>query len=92
MSSGALYRWLYHWLWRREVPPFSRFYMGGENDIRGFDIRSISPVTFIPTATTQSFIYTGSTTLNANGTPDNAFLECAGPRLHHYLPGWRLAN
>ncbi|HEY2461378.1 MAG TPA: outer membrane protein assembly factor BamA [Candidatus Acidoferrum sp.] len=34
-----------------EVPPFSRFYMGGENDLRGFDIRSISPVTFIPTAT-----------------------------------------
>jgi outer membrane protein insertion porin family len=33
----------------KEVPPFSRFYMGGENDVRGFDIRSISPVTFIPT-------------------------------------------
>ena len=31
-----------------EVPPFSRFYMGGEGDLRGFDIRSISPVTFIP--------------------------------------------
>ena len=26
-----------------EVPPFSRFYMGGENDLRGYDIRSISP-------------------------------------------------
>jgi outer membrane protein insertion porin family len=34
----------------KEVPPFSRFYMGGENDLRGFDIRSISPVTFIPQA------------------------------------------
>ena len=53
----------------KEVPPFSRFYMGGENDIRGFDIRSISPVTFIPTATTQSFTYTDPTTLNGNGTP-----------------------
>jgi outer membrane protein insertion porin family len=31
-----------------EVPPFSRFYMGGEGDLRGYDIRSISPVTFIP--------------------------------------------
>jgi outer membrane protein insertion porin family len=31
-----------------EVPPFSRFYMGGESDLRGYDIRSISPVTFIP--------------------------------------------
>ena len=30
-------------------PPFQRFYDGGENDIRGFDIRSISPVSFLPT-------------------------------------------
>jgi outer membrane protein insertion porin family len=28
--------------------PFSRFYIGGEQDIRGFDIRSISPVAFYP--------------------------------------------
>jgi outer membrane protein insertion porin family len=32
-------------------PPFQRFYDGGENDIRGFDIRSISPVSFLPTTT-----------------------------------------
>ncbi|HKW27618.1 MAG TPA: outer membrane protein assembly factor BamA [Terriglobales bacterium] len=31
------------------APPFQRFYMGGEQDLRGFDIRSISPVTFLPT-------------------------------------------
>jgi outer membrane protein insertion porin family len=30
------------------APPFERFYMGGENDIRGFDIRSISPVAYLP--------------------------------------------
>jgi outer membrane protein insertion porin family len=33
----------------KEIPPYNRFYMGGEDDIRGYDIRSISPVTFIPT-------------------------------------------
>ncbi|MGA8154216.1 MAG: outer membrane protein assembly factor BamA [Terriglobales bacterium] len=33
-------------------PPFQRFYNGGENDLRGFDIRSISPVAFLPTTTT----------------------------------------
>ena len=33
----------------KEIPPYSRFYMGGEDDVRGYDIRSISPVTFIPT-------------------------------------------
>jgi outer membrane protein insertion porin family len=41
----------------KEVPPFSRYYMGGENDIRGFDIRSISPVTFIPTASAQGISF-----------------------------------
>jgi outer membrane protein insertion porin family len=32
----------------RVAPPFNRFFMGGENDIRGFEIWSISPVAFIP--------------------------------------------
>jgi len=59
----------------REVPPFSRFYMGGENDIRGFDIRSISPVTFIPTATTQQFVYLDPTTLSGSGSPTQRFLN-----------------
>jgi outer membrane protein insertion porin family len=59
----------------REVPPFSRFYMGGENDIRGFDIRSISPVTFIPTATTQQFTYVDPTRLSSNGSPTPRFLS-----------------
>jgi outer membrane protein insertion porin family len=36
------------------APPFQRFYMGGENDLRGFDIRSISPVAFLPTASSIS--------------------------------------
>jgi outer membrane protein insertion porin family len=36
------------------APPFQRFYSGGENDLRGFDIRSISPVAFLPTASTVS--------------------------------------
>jgi outer membrane protein insertion porin family len=52
-----------------EPPPYSRFYMGGESDIRGFDIRSISPVTFIPTASTQQFTYMCATCLNGFGQP-----------------------
>lgn len=39
------------------VPPFSRFYMGGESDIRGYDIRSISPVSFIPQAVNTAISY-----------------------------------
>ena len=32
----------------KTAPPFNRFYMGGENDIRGFDIWGISPLAYIP--------------------------------------------
>ena len=52
-----------------EPPPYSRFYMGGESDIRGFDIRSITPVTFIPVATNQQFTYLCGTCLNRFGQP-----------------------
>ncbi|HET8966074.1 MAG TPA: outer membrane protein assembly factor BamA [Candidatus Acidoferrum sp.] len=45
----------------KEIPPFNRFYMGGEQDLRGYDIRSISPVTFIPTASSQPFCYADPT-------------------------------
>jgi outer membrane protein insertion porin family len=31
------------------APPFARIYGGGENETRGFDIRSASPYTFLPT-------------------------------------------
>ena len=30
----------------RVAPPFERFFMGGDTDIRGFDIRAISPIAF----------------------------------------------
>jgi outer membrane protein insertion porin family len=44
------------------APPFQRAYMGGENDLRGFDIRSVSPVAFLPNV--------GAITLfNSDGTP-----------------------
>ena len=44
------------------APPFQRFYMGGENDIRGFDIRSVSPVAFLPSAGAISLV-------NPDGVP-----------------------
>jgi len=30
------------------APPFERAYLGGENDIRGFDIRTVSPIAYLP--------------------------------------------
>ena len=44
------------------APPYSRYYMGGEDDIRGFDILTISPIAYIPTSTPIGV-------LNNDGTP-----------------------
>jgi outer membrane protein insertion porin family len=33
----------------KSAPPYDRFYMGGEDDVRGFDSWTIAPVGFIPT-------------------------------------------
>jgi len=43
------------------VPPFSRRFMGGEQDIRGFEIWGITPIAFIPSSTPV-------TVLNDDGT------------------------
>ncbi|MEO8725996.1 MAG: outer membrane protein assembly factor BamA, partial [Acidobacteriaceae bacterium] len=31
----------------KSAPPYERFYLGGENDLRGFDIRSVTPYAFV---------------------------------------------
>jgi outer membrane protein insertion porin family len=43
------------------APPFSRTYIGGEQDIRGFEIWGISPVAYIPSEATTPI-------LNADGS------------------------
>ncbi|HEY7405433.1 MAG TPA: outer membrane protein assembly factor BamA [Candidatus Angelobacter sp.] len=45
-----------------EAPPYQRFYMGGENDLRGFDIRTVSPYVFVNTV--QNFPL-----VNPDGSP-----------------------
>ena len=45
-----------------EAPPYQRFYMGGENDLRGFDVRTVSPYVFV--STVQNFQIT-----NPDGSP-----------------------
>jgi outer membrane protein insertion porin family len=44
----------------KEIPPYSRFYLGGENDLRGFDIRAVSPVTYIPNTVNQTISVSGA--------------------------------
>jgi outer membrane protein insertion porin family len=50
-------------------PPQTRYYLGGENDVRGFDFFTISPYVFIPSSSSQTVIYFNPTKLNANGQP-----------------------
>ena len=51
------------------VPPFERFYLGGEQDVRGFEFFNISPWTFIPTVVNQSVPFLNPTVLGPNGNP-----------------------
>ena len=44
------------------APPFNRFYMGGENDVRGFEIWAAGPWAFVPTSAPVNI-------LNTDGTP-----------------------
>jgi outer membrane protein insertion porin family len=44
------------------APPFNRFYMGGENDIRGFEIWGISPIAYVPSSANINV-------LNSDGSP-----------------------
>ena len=52
-----------------DVPPYSRFFLGGENDVRGFNFYTISPFVEIPEATTQPVTFVNPTVLNAQGKP-----------------------
>ena len=53
----------------RDVPPYDRFYLGGENDVRGFDFYTISPFVLIPFASTQTVVFTNPQNLNQQGQP-----------------------
>jgi outer membrane protein insertion porin family len=44
------------------APPFDRFYLGGDTDLRGFDLRTITPFVFIPSKVNV-------TVVNPDGSP-----------------------
>ncbi|MDR3748565.1 MAG: outer membrane protein assembly factor BamA [Acidobacteriota bacterium] len=48
------------------APPFDRFYMGGDTDVRGFDIRAISPATFFPGGVTIPLLNPDGTVVPLN--------------------------
>ena len=58
----------------KEIPPNNRFYMGGEQDIRGFESFSISPFVFIPYSTTTNVTFFDPHNLNQQGLPTQVTL------------------
>jgi outer membrane protein insertion porin family len=55
----------------KSAPPYERFYSGGENDLRGFDIRSVTPYAYVSNQVQVSLT-----------NPDNSFVPFnpANPR------------
>ena len=51
------------------LPPNTRFYLGGEDSVRGFDIRTISPVSFVPVEQSAQIFFLNPTQLDASGNP-----------------------
>jgi outer membrane protein insertion porin family len=54
----------------KEVPPNTRFYAGGEQDVRGFDFYTISPFVFIPFSTTTNVTFVNPHNLGPTGVPE----------------------
>ena len=58
----------------KNIPPYSRYYLGGENDVRGFEFYTISPFVQIPFATTTTLEYSDPHRINSLGNPTEVAL------------------
>jgi outer membrane protein insertion porin family len=68
------------------APPTNRIYSGGESDLRGFDVRSAGPYTFIPTKVMFNLTNPDGTTVPRDPTnPTLGFVQIP-------LPIYRLAS
>ncbi len=71
----------------KDVPPFSRFYLGGENDIRGFDFYTISPFVSIPNTGTLTALYTNPFVVGSGGTPSQQSITVPSVTFFPTRPG-----
>ncbi len=72
------------------APPYSRYYMGGEDDVRGFDILTISPIAYIPTTASVNVLNNDGTArylTNADGTTSTTPVTQTVPAYQLILPG-----
>ena len=76
----------------KTAPPFNRFFMGGENDVRGFDIWAISPIVFVPIEGSAALLNADGSprqqrTTNANGLPVFTGVAATIPSYQLVTPG-----
>ncbi|MDQ2712082.1 MAG: outer membrane protein assembly factor BamA [Acidobacteriota bacterium] len=76
----------------RVAPPYSRYYMGGEDDVRGFDILTISPIAYIPTEGTINVLNKDGSqryqrSINSDGTISSVAVTQTVPSYQLILPG-----
>ena len=69
------------------IPPFSRYYLGGEDTLRGFDIRTVSPVLFVPTLTSTTISYSNPRVLDGNGNPTTGTISIPTLSYQTSFPG-----
>jgi len=79
------------------APPYSRYYMGGEDDIRGFDIRTISPIAYIPTQETINVLNADGSArvqkvINSDGSISEVAVTKVIPTYQLILPGGDTAS
>jgi outer membrane protein insertion porin family len=75
----------------KEAPPMNRYYIGGENDVRGFEIMAISPMAFMPSqATVPVYNSDGSARLQkivTNGVVSYQAVSMSIPTYQVIFPG-----
>ena len=69
------------------VAPYSRFYLGGETDLRAFDIRTVSPVVFIPSLRTTPIFYLNPYVLDGSGNPTSGSVNVPTLSYQTSFPG-----
>ncbi len=76
----------------KNIPPYSRFYLGGENDVRGFDFYTIAPFVEIPYATSQTVEFYNPTVLNQQGRPTLQAINVPMIQFYPTRPGGDFQN
>ena len=76
----------------KTAPPFSRFFMGGENDVRGFQIWQISPIAYLPTEANVNLLNNDGTPrqqrlIDSNGVPQLVNVTQSIPSYQLVTPG-----